>query len=413
MQIQKFDKLNKIQIVLDQSGNKWVGIFEPSQIPQNMQLDKFGDFVKKCYLNESNCRHQIISQTDSKLVIRLEYQMEFFTLSHELELVKHSSDLLVTRELIENVTKLMDSKLNKMITLVDLRKFEPIIIKYDNQYQYQYQYQNQYQYQYGLESARHRIEFELSEKINDDKQTILLGYESSIKIIDLSAYPYEYIDWNQINNFYNLEEMIINGQTDYKFCSATSNLLDESIFLSNIISIGTINPNLRKLSINNIYRVDGDLGYLDWAPNLEELTLIGCKGKIEIIKFIKRNTKLKKINLINCVERIIDPVNSIKLVCQDFPITSLGNTHNTHKTSIENLFDINTKWQELKAWCQINNIELNLSDYVEDKDTNSYNFPFLEYRGVASNMYVSGFRIFSIDTVGSNDINTNKFASCI
>lgn len=434
--IQKFDDLHQIQIIIDQSGCKWVGIFGFEHIPQGMGLDKFGDFFSKCYSNETNCNHKILTQTESNLRIKISAQMEFLTLSHELDFNKYTSDPVVSRELIENIKKSIELKLNKMITLIDLRNFKLINLNTEQAI--------------GEYFTKHRIEFELSKLFKNNKQDMLVGYESLTKSLDLSAYPYEYIDWTQINNFYNLEEMVINGQSGYKFFSAAgSNQLDTSIFISEITSIGTINPNLKKLTINNIYRVEGDLGHLDWAPNLEELNLIGCKGKIKIVECIKRNRKLKKINLINCVPRISDPVDPKKEPTKPIYRESvlgknpnyeikgvspwnnssivLDNPSSTYSTSIVCL--VLEDWANvLKHWCLQNNIELNISDYIDDKKTNKYDFPYLEYRADAvdkekaaqmdnyhfemTDMDVSGFKNYSMDQIESND-KKNSFASCL
>lgn len=111
----------------------------------------------------------------------------------------------------------------------------------------------------------------------------MVGYKSSETKLDLSSYPYEVVGWTQLTNFYGLEELVLNGQSGYKYFSADSNQVDTSIFIKDVISIGTINPTVRKVTIDNIYRIDSGLGYMDWAPQLEELTLIGFKGSIEIV----------------------------------------------------------------------------------------------------------------------------------
>jgi hypothetical protein len=188
MQIQIFTDIQQIQIVLEYNSNKWIGIFKQDKLPSQMTLEKFSQFFTKCYSNETNYTHKIVEKSD-ELVVKLTAQMDFFTLVHELTFVKCTADPSITRELIDNITKSLETKLNKMITLIDLRKFEPIktsdLIS-DNTFASYF--------------AKHRIEFELSKQITNNNQLMLVGYESSCKTIDLSAYPYEYIDWTQINN---------------------------------------------------------------------------------------------------------------------------------------------------------------------------------------------------------------------
>jgi hypothetical protein len=160
--------------------------------------------------------------------------------------------------------------------------------------------------------------------------------------------------------------------------AANSNQIDTSIFIQDVISIGTINPTVKKVTIDNIYRIEGGLGYMDWAPELEELTLIGFKGSIEILKYITRNTKLKKINLINCITSIPD--------IQDISINPKLKSPHIYSNKIKDLDTYNlNNFIKLAKWCKSKLIAINVTGYQNDenKEIKSTNFPYmtkLEYK---------------------------------
>lgn len=395
MQTQVFNKLSQIQIVIDYNGSSYTGLFGLEDLPSQMGLDKFEKFFTKCYSKEPNYTIEYNSQGDN-LELKLIANLEFFSISHKLKFIKSTLNPNLTQEMIKNIVINLETKLDKTVTLVDLRSFEPIVLTDESNKDY-----NFLSY-----SSKHKIEYDLSEKIQQDQTNLLVGYKSSETKLDLSAYPYEVVGWTQLSNFYNLEEIIINGQSAYKYFSADSNQVDTSIFIKDVISIGTINPTVKKVTINNIYRVDSGLGHMDWAPELEELTLIGFKGQIKILKYIKRNSKLKKINLINCLPRLPDipanPTPNSKPVYRDFvslqgicdkrsyeirqelpnptsivsPFANSSYALGFGSSKIKD-FDYEDAWIELVKWCKSKSIEINVSGYQEDKETMSIDFPYM------------------------------------
>lgn len=416
LQFQILDKLDQIQIVLPYSGSNYVGLFGLGDLPQGMGWDKFEKFFTKCYSQTPDYMIEYkVSQDSVNLEVNLIASLEFFNISHNLKFVKAVCNPKITIQLIENINKNLESKLDKTITLVDLRSFEPIDLKSQDNLS---------------NMSKHKIEYDLSDRINSTNTNLLVGYKSSVTKLDLSAYPYEMVKFTQLDNFYNLEELIINGQSGYKFFSADSNQIDGSIFIKDIISIGTINPNVKKVTINNIYRVEGTLGHMDWAPELEELTLIGVKGSVKIVKFIKRNTKLKKINLINCVIGLPKPIgkpdpskpvyredsvvpktrpnfkisSSTPILWNDSSYRNCYDYEQAHKEEYERLYSTSidslrgdNKFKpideitELVKWCESKSIEITVGGYVNDKETNKDDFPFMERKNKFSSAQNNDF----------------------
>ncbi len=433
-----YESLKLIQINFEIENKKWIGKFGLDSIPSNMDLNKFGKFFTKCFNKEpgysytykidsgvsTNPVNEIVvkdnfvelvkvsskqtnSSTSSKhsstLSMELNAEMEFFTLSHNLTFKEFVADEIFSVDFVKNAIQSIEAKLNKTITLINLKSFKLIDLKSDTE----------------LFSClpKHRIEFELSEQIESNKSKRLIGFGASSVKLDLSVYPYEYVKWDKLDEFYNLEELVINGQTSYKTWSCGSNeIVDTIIWPDKVIDIETINPNVKHLTINNIYRVEGKLGCLDWAPELQELVLIGCKGEIDFVGSIKSCEKLKKIKLINCIQSIslvstIQHSTSIYRLHSglkhmsydlrgDIPCSTsvvspfLNSSHATLTRQEENdstqaaydkivqqranLVTQNTidHFVELKKWCDEKKIELIVSDYVDDKKVEKENFPY-------------------------------------
>ncbi len=444
------EKLKLIQINFEIENKKWVGKFGLDLIPSNMDLKKFEKFFTKCFnkepgykytyeivggltkqkreLNEiyENCdqfpnqklaelnklKCQPIKPEPLTLYMELNAEMEFFNLTHKLTFKEFVHDEVFGVDFLQNAIQSIEAKLNKTITLINLKGFKLIDLKSD---------MGPFSYFH-----KHKTEFELSEQIELGKTKRLIGFEASSSKLDLSAFPYEFIKWNELANFYNLEELIINGQTSYKTWHCGSNeITDTIVWPDTVINIETINPNVKCLTINNIYRIEGELGCLDWAPELQELVLIGCKGSINILDSIKTCDKLKKIKLINCIPSIdglatkstslgLTPIRLASYeLRQDIPCSTtfvspfLNSSYaiekeqkklqyddliekyiNNYDNGYESRYEYNPRYKDnkspeskeyftkLKKWCDEKKIELIISDYVDDEKVKKENFPY-------------------------------------
>lgn len=428
-----YENLKLIQINFEIENKKWIGKFGLETIPSNMDLNKFGKFFTKCFNKEpgylytyeivgksdlTNPSEQLMmqkSQSDKPgvctLSMELNANMEFFSLSHKLTFNEFAADEVFGIDFVKNAIQSIETKLDKTITLINLKSFKLINLKSDTEL--------------FTCLPKHKTEFELSEQIELGKSKRLIGFGASSTKLDLSAYPYEYIRWEELANFYNLEELVINGQTSYKSWSCGSNEVTDTIaWPDTVINIETINPNVKYLTINNIYRVEGELGCLDWAPELEELSLIGCKGDINILSSIKTCDKLKKIKLINCIPSInglatkstslgLTPIRLASYdLRQDIPCSTtfvspfLNSSYAIEKeqkklqydnlvekyinnydydNDYESRYEYNPRYKDnkskeyftkLKKWCDEKKIELIVSDYVDDKKVEKENFPY-------------------------------------
>lgn len=448
------ENLKLIQINFDIENKKWIGKIGLDLIPPNMDLNKFGKFFTKCFnkepgysytyeivggliqpmlekeLNEkyknryipiqklaelNKIKSQPIKSDPYTLSMELNAEMEFFSLTHKLTFKEFVHDEVFGIDFLQNAIQSIEAKLDKTITLVNLKNFKLIDLKSDTE----------------LFSClpKHKVEFELSEQIDSGKSKRLIGFSASSAKLDLSAYPYEFVRWDKLDEFYNLEELIINGQTSYKAWSCGSNEITDTIaWPDTVIDIETINSSIKCLTINNIYRVENKLGCLDWAPELQELILIGCKGGIDILGSVKSCDKLKKIKLINCVPSInLEPdlgseflstfpgstsiyrldsglKNASYDLRSDIPCStsivspflnsSYALAKNQNEESVHSKYtdyvkereynyyqiDSNSKstnnFAELKKWCDEKKIELIVSDYVDDKKVEKKNFPY-------------------------------------
>jgi len=139
-----------------------------------MGLNKFEKFFTKCYSKELNYCIEYELKGDN-LELKLIASLEFFSIEHKLKFVKSSFNPNITQELIKNIVINLENKLDKIITLVDLRSLEP----------------NENESLYN--PSKHKKEFDLSEQIKTNKTNLLIGYKSSETKLDLSAYPYELV----------------------------------------------------------------------------------------------------------------------------------------------------------------------------------------------------------------------------
>lgn len=150
MQVEIFEKLSQIQIVIEYNGSSYTGLFGLENLPSQMGLYKFEKFFIKCYSKETDYTIEYNLQEDN-LEVKLIASLEFFNISHKLSFTKSSFNPKITQELIKNIVIDLETKLDKTITLIDLRSFEPINLLDENSV--------------CSNASKHKIEFDLSEKI--------------------------------------------------------------------------------------------------------------------------------------------------------------------------------------------------------------------------------------------------------